>query len=471
MQQLTPQDAVFLSMETNALPAHIGGLAFLNPSEGDGFSYDGFIDFIRERLGRCERFCWQLQEVPFGLDRPYWIRRDDFDPAEQVSRIAVPSPYSDELLSELTGMLFERPLDRTRPLWEMVLIEGLPGGRVALLWKIHHCLMDGASGANLSEQLFDTTPDAVRETPVELADSARGGRRVPAASLFDRALRNAVGLPARQRHYAGRAIKGLFRQLAAAPESPDAAQQKATAPAALFNGVVGRRRAVSWSTVSLDDVKRLKNALSVTVNDVILAITSGALRTYLGERNALPDESLIAAVPVDMRASDDKAIGNQVSELPIRWSTDIEDPLERLLTIHQNASAVKAAAHDGESFDFIGMMSEAMLPGALTLLMRGAAAVADKVPLPGNAVVSNVRMTPFPLYCAGARIEKIVPVSMLAPTQGMNITVVSYCGALHFGIVHDPELLPDPWELSGLMPKSLNVLQAALDRKLAAEPV
>ncbi len=467
MQQLTPQDAVFLSLETEELPAHIGGIAFLEPSENVEFSYDRFVDFVRERLGACDRFSWQLQEVPLGLDRPYWIQRENFDPAEQIQRIAVPSPYSHEALSNMVGMLFERRLDRTRPLWEMVVIEGLPGGRYALLWKVHHCLMDGASGANLSEQIFDLTPQAVRPETLQVEDNARAGEPVTPAEMVERALRNAAELPSHQRRYAGKAIKGLFRQLSGGGDKhKDEPQQNATAPYALFNGVVGQHRSIAWSSVSLDDVKRLKNALSVTVNDVVLAMTSGAVRSYLADRDALPEASLIASVPLSTRTTDDKSLGNQVRELPISWSTDIEDPVERLLTIHQNASIAKASAKRDESFDFLGMMAEALLPGALQLLIRGAAAASDQMPLPGNAVVSNVPMSPFPLYCAGARITQMVPISILAPTQGMNITVLSYCGELHFGIVFDPGLIRDGWELAGLIPKSFQALQAAVDQKL-----
>ncbi len=476
MQQLTPQDAVFLSLETEQLPAHIGGIAFLEPTENVEFSYDRFVDFIRERLGACDRFSWQLQEVPFGLDRPYWIERENFDPADQIQRIAVPSPYSHEALSDLVGMLFERRLDRTRPLWEMILIEGLPGGRHALLWKVHHCLMDGASGVNLSEQIFDLTPEAVRPETPQVEDSARAGEPVAPAELLERALRNAAELPGHQSRYASKAIKGLLRQLGGGrdkdePKHEAEPQQSATAPYALFNGVVGRRRGIAWSSVSLDEVKRLKNALSVTVNDVVLAMTSGAVRRYLADRDALPEESLIASVPFSTRASDDKSLGNQVRELPISWSTDIEDPVERLLAIHANASSAKASAKRDESFDFLGMMAEALLPGALQLLIRGAAAASDQIPLPGNAVVSNVPMTAFPLYCAGARIVQMVPISILAPTQGMNITVLSYCGEMYFGIVHDPGLLPDGWELAGLIPKSFQALQAAVDRNRAQRGV
>lgn len=480
MQQLTPQDAVFLSIETPELPAHIGGLAFLNPTVGLDFSYDSFVEFIRNRLGPCERFSWQLQEVPFGLDRAYWVRRDAFDPADHLEHIAIPGPYTPETLGKLVGHLFERPLDRSRPLWEMILIEGLPGGRHVLLWKMHHCMMDGASGANLVEQLFDMTPDAVRPVPAKIADAALAGARVDRREIFDRALRNAAELPLKQSRYLGDALKQAYsswrpNRNSTSPMPPrntqlTAKKASSLAPRVPFNGIVGMHRGLAWSTVSLDDVKRIKNSLGTTVNDVVLSITGGAMRGYLKERGELPEASLIASVPCSLRSADDTSLGNQLRDMPVPWATNIEDPIERLLEIHENAATAKRNAKDGASFDFIGMMSEALLPGALQLLIRGAAAAGDKIPLPANAVVSNVPMAPFALYCAGARIEQVVPISLLAPTQGLNITVLSYCGELHFGIVHDPDLVPDAWALAGRIPKSLQELQQAVDRQIVRDP-
>jgi diacylglycerol O-acyltransferase / wax synthase len=464
MQQLTPQDAVFLSIETPELPAHIGGLAFLKPTPDLPFSFDTFVEFIQNRLGPIDRFSWRLQEVPFGLDRPYWVRGENFNRDEHIHSIRIPAPYSPEALSKLVGRIFERPLDRSRPLWDMVLIEGLPGGRYVLLWRMHHCLMDGASGANLVEQLFDIAPDAVREAHVSVADAATAGNAVSPRKLADQALRNAAKLPLKQSKFLGQALKGL---LAPAPEDAQGQDNTSSlAPATPINGVVGMHRGIAWSTISLEDVKRVKNSLGVTVNDVVLSVTSGAMRGYLDARGELPTESMVASVPCSMRSEGDTSIGNQIREMPVCWATDIEDPIERLNVIHEYAAEAKAQAKAGKSFDFIGMMSEALLPGALSLFMKGAAAAGDKMPLPANTVVSNVPMAPIPLYCAGAQIEQVVPISLLAPTQGLNITVLSYCGELHFGLVHDPALLPDAWDLAGRIPKSLQSLQLAVDRAL-----
>ncbi len=468
MQQLAPRDAFFLSSETPQHPSHIGGLIFLNPDDSD-FGFDAFVEFIRERLSPIDRFSWRLQEVPFGLDRPYWVETKDFDPADHVHAIRIPEPYSPEALSKLVGRIFERPMDRSRPLWDMVLIEGLPGGRFALVWRTHHSLMDGASGANLSAQLYDISPDGARiEMPGVEETATAGASRTP-AEIAVRATRNAMNLPVEQAKYASKLLEGLFKNDKKAGKR-DAEQSTPTAPAALFNGTTGTHRQIAWATVSFADVKRIKNTFGATVNDVVLAITGGAVREYHLKRNALPEASFIAGVPVSLRAADDKQIGNQVSDLNLYWGTDLEDPIERLIAVHERARAAKKHMAEGDSFDLIGMMSEALLPGALQLMVRGASAAGARMPLPSNAVVSNVPMAPMTLYCAGAKIEQVVPLSILGPTQGLNITVVSYDGELHFGLVYDPEMLEAGWELAEAIPKQMLALQGAVDREIEIDP-
>ena len=466
MQQLTTQDAIFLSMETPDLPGHIGGLAFLAPTDGHEFSYATFVDFVRDRLGSVDRFAWRLQEVPFGLDRPYWVRCKDFDPADHVHSIRIPAPYSDESLAQLAGRIFERPMDRSQPLWDIVLIEGLPGGRFAMLWRMHHCLMDGASGANLSEQLFDIAPDATREAPVRVEDAAVAGEPVSDRRMWANAARNATELPVRQGKLLGKLVDGAVkRRRAETKETPSDASGDGLAPTALWNGVVGPHRRVAWSTVSLDEVKRLKNTLCVTVNDIVLAITGGAARDYLSDRDALPEKSLLAMVPCSTRKADDKSLGNSITDLAITWGTDIADPIERVAAIHEHATEEKQRAQGDALPGVLEIIGEVMLPGVANLFARGSAAAGDKMPLPTNAVVSNVPMTPFPLYINSARIEQMVPISLLGPTQGINLTLLSYCGEIHFGLVYDPDLLPDAWELVGRIPKSLLALQEAVSRE------
>jgi len=459
MQQLSAKDAVFLAMETAETPSHVGGLALLDATASPDFDHARFVEMLESRIALCPRFMWTVQEVPLGLDRPYWVERDDVAPRDLVHRIAVPSPGGTRELADLAGLLFARPLGRDRPLWEMFYIEGLQGGRVALLWKVHHCLIDGASGAGLAELLFDLQPEPGPRPLVPVEDVARAGRPASLVEMLGGALRNGVQRPIDGVRHASRAALHAFDLAGALARG---ASGSVLAPRASFNGANGPRRTVAWSQVPLEDVKAVKNALGVKLNDVVLAITGGAVRRHLEERDELPVQSLVASVPVSTRKDGDRQLGNQLAEINVYWGTDVADPIARVHAIHAAANAAKEGVRSGRAIDLVGVLSETMVPGAVQWLMRTARNASSAMPLPANAVVSNVQMTPVPLYIAGARVAGVVPISLLAPTQGLNITAISYDGGLHFGITADPDLLPDPWSIAGAIPKALIELQEAL---------
>jgi len=457
-QQLTALDAVFLSLETPEMPGHIGGLAILDPTThptGD-FGFETYLELVAERLALCPRFSWKLQEVPFGLDQPYWIEQEELDLKRHVQRIAIPSPGGQRELADLAGYLFAPPLDRSQPLWQMFYIEGLQGGRVALLWKVHHCMMDGVSGAGLVELLFDLGPVPADRPLCPVDDNAKAGTGVSLFSMARRGLGNGARRPAALLKHLSRA--GL--QLADQVREGGIQSATSSVPRAPFNGVVGSRRSVAWSRVSFERVKQLKDDLGVTVNDVVLALTSDAMRRYLDDRGILPEESLVASVPVSLREKGDKSMGNQVSEMGVTWATNIEDPIERILTIHEAAMVAKGSDR-AKQVNPLEAMAESLAPGVMRIMSRAAAGAAESMPIPVNAVVSNVPMSPVSIYMAGARIEGMVPMSLLAPTQGLNITVVSYCGELHFGAICDPDLVDGIWEITDAIPKALVELERA----------
>lgn len=464
-QQLSALDTVFLSIESPDTPTHIGGLALLDPSTHpeDGFGFESFCELVADRLRLCPRMAWSVQEVPFGLDRPYWVEGRPLDVDRHLHAVTVPAPGGSHELAKLAGLLFSRPLPRNQPLWEMIYIDGLQGGRVAVLWKIHHCLMDGVSGASLIEMLFDLDPTPAESPLFPVDEEARAGGAVSTLGWGVRALRNAARRPAAvYRH-----LSGAASQLARARAE---GLQARPAPRTPTNGRVGGRRSVAWSLVSFERIQALKRVLGVTVNDVVLALTSGAVRGYLEAREALPEQSLIAAVPVSGRQPGDTAMGNQVSEMLIDWATDCADPIERLARIH--AATTRAKAREvTDRFDMLGALSECVTPGVASLLVGVGARYADRMPLPANAVVSSVPVSPIPIYLAGARIESIVPLSILPPSQGLNITVLTYCGELHFGVTADPELVDSAWEIADAFPKALVQLEeaAAMRVVLAAE--
>jgi WS/DGAT/MGAT family acyltransferase len=455
MTQLSALDGVFLSMETPETPTEIGGLAILDPSTTSGFDFERFVDFTAERLALCPRFSWKVQEVPFGLDLPYWIEDEELDLRHHIRRAALPQPGGSQELADLASHLFSLPLDRSRPLWEMYVIEGLQGGRAALLWKLHHCLMDGESGAGLVELLFDMEPEPATRPLFPVADIESPGEGPSLGAMVRRGFVNGF----RRNAALVRNATGMVSSMIASARSDE---ESVTAPRASFNGVVGSRRVVAWSTLPLSQLKEVKEQLGVSVNDVILGITSGSIRRYLELRDELPEQTLHAMVPMSTRAKGDKTVNNQVRDMAVDWATDVEDPVERILRIHRGTTKAKQGAAAG-SVNFIQGMAESFAPVAMKALARFGAAAADRIPLPGNAVVSNVRMTDFPLYIAGAKIVGMVPMSVLAPTQGLNITVVTYCGELHFGVIADPRLCPEPWQIAEGIAKSLVELQAAMD--------
>ncbi|MBW2243515.1 MAG: wax ester/triacylglycerol synthase family O-acyltransferase [Deltaproteobacteria bacterium] len=461
MEQLPGADTVFLSLETPNAPAHVGGLTILDTSESPDFSFEKLLATIDERIRLEPRFTRKLRELPLGFDRPYLVDDPDFDVRRHVHRIAAPTPGGLRELAELASYLHSRALDRDRPLWELWFIEGVEGGRCAMLMKSHHCLMDGMAGANLGELLCDLQPDPPPRAP------APDNRPDQARSYGDLeiGLRAAIHLaqsPGKMLGFGARMLRQTGGMLMAS-RNEGAPPLPMFVPATRFNGEVGPRRAFSCASVSLDDVKAVKNRFGVTINDVMLALTGAALRTYLETRDELPDQSLVAVVAVSKRSAGDDEIGNQVTMVPCVWATDEPDPVERLLQIHRNAKISKDLSANYDADMTVGL-GESMPPGLASLLMRTAGADTMTTFAPGNVVVSNVRGTPVPLYVAGARIETMYPLSLLAPSQRLNITVVSYMGKVDVGFVVDADAMDDVWCLAEEVPKALRVLLVAAGR-------
>ena len=459
MRQLSPLDAVFVSLETHETPTHISALNVLDPSSSPEFSFERLKEIVGSRLRLCPRFGWKLQEVPMGLDLPYWVEDERFDLDDHVRRIAVPAPGGLNELAELAGYLHGRSLDRSRPLWELWVIEGVEDGRVGMLFKTHHCLMDGVSGAGLAELICDTQPEPAEHPPLPTDATDRVGPVGGWSEMLGNGIRNSLERPvhlARHlRRFGASALEGL--------RSGGTRTLPHRIPRAPFNGMPGPQRVLACADVCFERVKVLKKHFDVTLNDLLLAITGGAVRRYLERQDALPDRSLVALVPMSTRSEGDKRMGNQITECSVSWGTHLDDPEERLQLIHASATRAKASARSTGA-NLMGACGEALPPGLFRLMYLGARNV--DVPLPGNAVVSNVRGAPFPLYIAGARVEALYPMSVLAPTQGLNFTVISYCGRFFFGITADPDLVHEPWLLAEDLEHALVELEEAAERRL-----
>ena len=457
MKQLSGADSIFLSMETPNVYGHVGGLSILDTSEAPDFSFDTLMTVLEERIPCEPLYTMKLQEVQYGLDHPYMVEDPDFAVRNHVRRIGAASPGGIKELAELVGFLHASPLDRTRPLWEMWYIEGVGEGRAAMYMKNHHCLMDGQSGSGMGEMLCDFEPNP--SEPFQAPKQQRVFVRYSDFEMGLRAARSVTGAPRRFLGFGGRALRQSAANWIAklrdseAPPTPDAV------PELPFNAPIGPKRAFACSSVALEDVKKIKNHFDVTVNDVVLALSGSAVREYLRRRDELPEEPLVAGIAISTRKEGDDLGGNQVTTVPVAWATDLGDPVERLLQIHRNADKAKEFSRNYDE-DLMAGLGDALPPSLTGLLMQAATAVRIF-----NVVVSNVRGTPVPLYTAGARIESMYPLSLLADSQGLNLTVVSYMDHVDFGFVADPDLVPDIWDLADGVPAAVEELRKAMESR------
>jgi WS/DGAT/MGAT family acyltransferase len=446
IKRLSGTDALFLSTETPAWHQHVGGLTVVDPAESERFSFGEVRRTLLERIPRVPKFRWKLKEVPLHLDRAVWIEDKDFDVDKHLRRIAVPPPGGRREVGDLLGMLMGYQLDRRRPLWEMWYVDGVVGGQVALITKFHHCLMDGASGAGLAEQLFDLEPNppATADAP-SIAEDA--GLYEPSdIELFARALIPTIQTPRKITEYvlrtAGRGVT-IFQQRNQNPMAMGVAGP-------CFNGIVGPHRQSSFASVGLDDVRAVKDALGVKVNDVVLGLVSGALRGHMGRHGDGPEQgSLAAQVPVSTRLADDNDQTNKVATMSATLATDIDDPLERMKAIHASTQSAKELTQAilARKIQSVGEVAPPLL---INLASRAvwATNITDRVPRVANVVVSNVPGPPFPIYACGAKVSGIYASSVLLAFAGLNITLFSYMDRVDFGLTSDPDLLADPWGIA-----------------------
>jgi WS/DGAT/MGAT family acyltransferase len=472
MKQLTGLDATFLHLENASQFGHVSGLSIFSRPDAPGYDpYNAWRAQLSERLDRLPPLRRRLVEVPLGLDHPSWIDDPNFDLDFHVRHTAVPPPGSDAQLATTVSRLVARPLDRRRPLWLSYVIEGLAGDRFAVLTIVHHAAVDGASGVELLTLMLDETPDAPSDP-----GPSRPWRpeRVPsdlqmlvgAALRLPRKPARAILLGARTARELGRATRNpalvaAANQVRGSLRGPlgtllnlgrDRGQERDVAaslpsvrpPRTPFNDKITPHRRLAIGSASLPAVKAIKSAFGATVNDVVMAVCAGGLRTWLELHGALPDDPLVALVPVSTRTGAEvDRWTNRVSMLSTALPTDEPDPVMRVLRVHQ------AMVHSKDLFhalpaerltDFAEFPPPAVFARAMRLSAR--LRVGSRL-APGNLVISNVPGPRRPLYAAGARLEHYYPVSVIMEGQGLNITVQSYLDRLDFGLVACPELVPD----------------------------
>ncbi len=461
MQRLSGLDASFLYLETSSQLLHVCGLIVLDPDTvPGGYDFDSFKRRLEERVRDVPMFNRKLKQVPLGIDHPVWVRDEDFDVDRHVHRMALPAPGKDRELAELCGHIAGIPLDRSRPLWEFFVIEGLASGQVAVFTKMHHATVDGVSGANAISYLCSLEADAppLQEPPEDAAP------RVPSdGELLARGVVHNLAKPIDLAKLMVPTVGALTRTVERASRGT-AMAAPLTAPRTSFNGTITGHRTVAFQDVSLERVKEVKRAVDgATVNDVVIALSGGALRRYLDERGELPTTSLLASVPVSVRDSSARTRGsNKVSTIFSRLGTDIEDPLERLAEVSR-ANAHAKEHHNAIPADTLQDWAEFAAPRTCGLAARMVSSLrlAEKGPVIHNLVISNVPGPSVPLYCMGARIDGLYPLGPVFHGAGLNITVMSSDGRLHVGAIACRELVPAPDELVAQYPVELDALHRA----------
>ena len=478
-------DATFLNMET---PSTFGHVSSLNLFDVSAVGSDGFFEatrgLVEQRLGLLVPFRRRLVEVPLGLDLPYWIEDPDFDLDFHVRHHAVPAPGTPEQLSDVVSRIHARPLDRSRPLWELYVIDGVDDGRMAATFtKVHHATIDGASGAMMLAALLDLDPEGSTPEPVpwqpeavpsdrqllertmleyvkrpekfirlsvramrELSAATRhGGLRVMADVL-------AQPVPGPLGDFMRRRLRGTDQEIDHPPALPLTA-----APRTPWNASIGAHRRFAYTTVPLADAKSVRRAIGCTFNDVVMALCSGTLRRYLTKHDCLPDEPLIAMVPVSVRTgSEQDSYQNRVSALFADLATNEPDPRRRINRLKATMDRAKTdfRAIPAEALqDFTQFAPPAIAARAMRMFSR--LRIVDRTAPPFNLVISNVPGPSVPLYGAGAELLHFYPVSAIVDGIGLNITVQSYNGNLDFGFVCDRDLVPDVWLMADLLQESM----------------
>ncbi|CAN5741605.1 wax ester/triacylglycerol synthase family O-acyltransferase [soil metagenome] len=497
MKQLSGIDVSFLNMETANVFGHVSSLNIFDPAgAAGGPGVEAMKQLILERIDLLVPFRRRLVEVPLGLDLPYWIEDPDFDIDFHVRHHAVPSPGTPEQLADVVSRIHARALDRSKPLWEMYVIEGVDGGRaVAHLTKVHHSTIDGAAGAMMLAAILDIdpgrrttgvtaewTPDAVPSdrqllertlveyvrrpekmlrlslrTMRELANGTRnGGLRAMADVL-------AQPMPGR--------LGDLMRRRLRGDQSDDVDRPPALPPTAAprtpWNASIGRHRRFAYTTTRLDDAKAIRRAVGCTFNDVVMALCSGALRRYLLHHDCLPDEPLVAMVPVSVRSGTEADVfQNRVSALLADLATNEPDPARRLARVQASMDRAKTDFHaiPADALqDFTQFAPPAVAARAMRMYSR--LKIADRAAPPFNLIISNVPGPSVPLFASGAELLHFYPVSAIADGQGLNITVQSYNGNLDFGFVCDRDLVPDVWLMTELLHESMAELLTLVPRR------
>lgn len=467
MKQLSGQDAAFLYLESSGAHLHVTALYVYEQAKPPHkpLRFEDITRLISSRLNTSPLFRQKLLRPPFDLDYPYWVDDPEFDSSRHLLRYPGPAPRNRRQLFDAVAALHAAPLDLNRPPWEMQVLEklnrldGLPASCFAIIARYHHAAIDGASGTQLVDRLHDSAPTAGHDAP-DLAPVA--GREPGALELLARAAINNVGIPFKLASAVASALPGIARSLVQ-PASPDAAKPDGV-PTTRFNGPVSAERVFHATKVGLDEINRVRKMVpGATVNDVVLTICGGALRLWLEAVDELPEQSLVAMVPVNVRTADEVSRGgNQLSTLFLPIYTDQPDPLERLRAIHAatlQAKSASVAIKPRQVTDITNSIPA--LPLAVTARLVTSLGLGHRLLRLCNCTITNVPGPRHPLYLGPARLVFSTGSAPILDGMGLIITAFSYEGEVTFSITSCPEMLPDPEFLAQCTLQAFDLLRQA----------
>jgi len=408
------------------------------PEGYQGDYYEDVRAMLTERIHLASVLTRKLAPMPFELADPVWIEDDDIDLDYHLRTFTLRRPGTMEQLERLIARLHSSLLDRSRPLWEMYVIDGLQSGQIAFYTKAHHSGVDGKAGVELAKVLYDLTP---QPRPVRPKRPRHGGGRyqLGVAEMLQATASNSALQYRKLMRLGPTAMKaaGAAGRVLARQRTPKGERSLilGTAPSTIFNVAITNQRSYSTMSVPLDDLKALGTRVGGTVNTIVMAMCSSALRRFLKERDLLPGQSLLAMVPVSLRAADDTSMNNQVSAIRVDLATDIDDLEQRFKAIHNSSEAAKAVVRELKPVLGVDMpvLGSPWLMSSIASMV-GRSQLVSRVPQAANVAISNVPGPPVALYVAGARMVHYFPVSIPSHAMGLNITVQSYAGSLEWGL-------------------------------------
>jgi WS/DGAT/MGAT family acyltransferase len=470
MDRLTSFDTSFLANEKHNAHMAIGAVMVC---EGSAPSYEDFVTHIRSRLHLLPRFRQRVVFPPLQLGRPFWVDFPEFEIGAHVRHATLPAPGTEEQFHDLVGTCLSPPLDRSKPLWELWLVEGFDDDHFGIVYKTHHALADGISAVDIGVLLFDVDPEKVEpvreegpwdpQQPPSRADLVGRAATGFGATLtrMGRWIWNALRHPGVARRRTADGIAGLW-EVTWALTKP--------APKVPFNVEIGPHRCFGWTRAGLDDFKRIKNTLGGTVNDVSLAVTAGALRRWLHSRGVGTDGlELRALVPVSVRAEDEHGeLGNRLTAMRGPLPVDVADPVERLRAVAAGMDALKASKQPLGA-EAIWGLNDWFRDFAPPVLLAPTAAINFSTRL-FNLLVTNFPGPQIPFYVLGRELSGVYPVGFLARRHALAVAIISYNGSINFGLIADREAIDDLEQIAGYIDESVNELLAAAETGASGQP-